>query len=232
MDALLAQFAPVIGSFIAALLTVMVFSYIFGDNVLFQLATHIFVGVAVGYAIIVIWYQVFIPTFSSGNFLSVAPAFFLCFLLLFKMRPAQGGVSNTLGSVVLAFIVGVGAALAIGGALFGTLAPQIAATANISFNPTSYQNTEAGAGSVDFLNNIIIVMGTVGTLFYFTFAVKAPGPLGGLREALVRFWAGMGRLIIIFTLGALFANTVTSRVALLVSRMQFLAGFFSGFFGQ
>ena len=47
--------------------------------------------------------------------------------------------------------------------------------------------------------------------------------MGGLREGVVRFFAGMGRLMIIFTLGALFANTVTSRVALLVSRLQFLA---------
>jgi hypothetical protein len=38
----------------------------------------------------------------------------------------------------------------------------------------------------------------------------------------------MGRLMIIFTLGALFANTVSSRVALLVSRLQFLTGFFGG----
>lgn len=230
MDALLAQFAPLIGPFIAAILTVMVFSYIFGDNVLFKLAAHVFVGVAIGYAIIIIWYQVFIPTFSSGDLLSVAPAFFLCFLLLFKMRPAQGGLSNTLGSIVLAFIVGVGAALAVGGALFGTLTPQIATAANISLNPNDYQNPEAGAGSVDWLNNIIIVMGTVGTLFYFTFAVRAPGLLGGLREAIVRFFAGMGRLMIIFTLGALFANTVSSRVALLVSRLQFLGEFFGRFF--
>ena len=39
----------------------------------------------------------------------------------------------------------------------------------------------------------------------------------------MRFFAGMGRLMIIFTLGALFANTVTSRMALLISRLQFLA---------
>jgi hypothetical protein len=38
----------------------------------------------------------------------------------------------------------------------------------------------------------------------------------------------MGRLMIIFTLGALFANTVGARVALLVARLQFLAGFFEG----
>ena len=226
MEALLAQLAPVIGPFIAAILTLMVFSYIFGDNVLFKLAAHIFVGVAIGYAIIIIWYQVFTPLFNSDNLLSAAPAFLLCLLLLLKIRPIQGGLSNTLGGMVLAFIVGAGAALAVGGALFGTLTPQIAATANISFNLNDYQSPETGADSVGLLNNIIIVLGTVGTLFYFTFAVRAPGPLGGLREALVRFFAGMGRLMIIFTLGALFANTVSSRVALLVSRLQFLAEVF------
>jgi hypothetical protein len=38
----------------------------------------------------------------------------------------------------------------------------------------------------------------------------------------------MGRLMLIFTLGALFANTFSSRVALLVSRLQFLMGLFGG----
>jgi hypothetical protein len=212
------------GPIIAAILTLMVFSYILGDNVLFRLAAHIFVGVAVGYAIIIIWYQVFVPAFSSGNLITAMPAVFLCLLLIFKIRPTQGGVTNVLGSIALAFILGVGAALAIGGALFGTLQPQISSMTSISLNPNHYN----GEGLVGWLNNIIIVLGTVGTFFYFTFAVRAPGMLGGLREGFVRFWAGMGRLIIIFTLGALFANTVSSRVALLVSRLQFLAGLFGG----
>jgi hypothetical protein len=38
----------------------------------------------------------------------------------------------------------------------------------------------------------------------------------------------MGRLMIIFTLGALFAHTVNARVALLISRLQFLASLFGG----
>lgn len=220
--------APLVGPIIAAILTLMVFSYILGDNVLFQLASHIFVGVAVGYAIVVIWYQVFVPALISGNLLSVAPALFLCLLLILKVRPAQGGFASTLGGIALAFVLGAGAALALGGALFGTLVPQISATTNISLNPNHYQSTESDASLVVWLNNIIIVLGTIGTFFYFTFAVRATGLLGGLREGFVRFWAGMGRLMIIFTLGALFANTVSSRVALLVSRLQFLAGFFGG----
>lgn len=217
-----------IGPFIALILTLMVFSYIFGDNVLFKLATHIFVGVAVGYAIIVILHKVLIPAVTSGDLLRVLPALVLCLLLVFKIHPATGNAVNALGNVTLAFIVGVGAALAIGGVLFGTLIPQTSAMMAISLNPNDYPNTEQEVGLVTWLNNIIIVLGTLGTFFYFTFAVRSQGVLGGFREGFVRFWAGMGRLMIIFTLGALFANTVSSRVALLVSRLQFLAGFFGG----
>jgi hypothetical protein len=217
-----------IGPFIAAGLTLMVFSYIFGDNVLYKLASHIFVGVAVGYAILVVWHQVFYPSLTSGNLISVLPALILCVLLIFKIRPAQGGITNALGSLALAFVLGVGAALAVGGALFGTLLPQTGAMANISLNPTHYPDTENEVGLVIWLNNIIIVLGTIGTFFYFTFAVRSEGVLGGVRESFVRFWAGMGRLMLIFTLGALFANTVGSRVALLVSRLQFLMGLFGG----
>lgn len=217
-----------IGPLIAAVLTIMVLSYIFGDNALFKLATHIFVGVAVGYAIIVVWYQVFAPAISSGNVASALPALFLCFLLIFKIRPTQGNLAHVLGSIALAFVLGVGAALAVGGAIFGTLWPQVSVMSAISLNPNHYPDTENEVGLVTWLNNIIIVLGTVGTFFYFTFAVRAHGFLGGLREGFVRFWAGMGRLMIIFTLGALFANTVSSRVALLIARLQFLAGLFGG----
>jgi hypothetical protein len=217
-----------IGTGIAALLTLMVFSYIIGDNFLFKLAAHIFVGVAIGYAMIVVWYQVFYPTLTSGNLVGVLPALILCILLIFKIRPAQGGVTNVLGSLALAFVLGVGAAIAVGGALFGTLLPQMASLVNISLNPNHYPDTENEVGLVLWLNNIIIVLGALGTFFYFTFVVRAQGPLGGVREGVVRFFAGMGRLMIIFTLGALFANTVSSRVAVLVSRLQFLAGLFGG----
>lgn len=217
-----------IGTLIAAVLTLMVFSYIFGDNVLFRLASHIFVGVAIGYAIIVIIYDVLLPMLTSGAFAQTAlPALFLAALLLFKARPTQNRLTSSLGSLTLAFVLGVGVALAISGALFGTLFPQTSATI-VSFYPYDYPNTEQEQGLVLWLNNIIIVLGTVGTLFYFTFAVRSQGFLGGLREGVVRFFAGMGRLMIIFTLGALFANAVSSRMALLIARLQFLFNFFSG----
>jgi hypothetical protein len=160
--------------------------------------------------------------------MNALPALILCVLLIFKIRPTQGGLTNALGSLALAFVLGVGVALAIGGALVGTLLPQASALVNISLNPNHYPDTENEVGLVLWLNNIIMVLGAIGTFFYFTFAVRSEGFLGGLREGFVRFWAGMGRLMLIFTLGALFANAFSSRVALLVSRLQFLAGLFGG----
>jgi hypothetical protein len=218
----------IIGPLIAAVLTLMVFSYIIGDNVLFRLASHIFVGVAIGYALILVIYDVFLPAIAGGaSPVATLVAFLLSLFLLFKIRPTQNILGNTLGSLTLAFVLGVGAALAISGALFGTLLPQVTASI-FSLNPADYPNTETEVGAVTWLNNVIIFLGTIGTLFYFTFAVRSHGPFSGLREGTIRFWAGMGRLMIIFTLGALFANTVGARVALLVARLQFLAGFFEG----
>jgi hypothetical protein len=230
-----------LGPLIALVLTLMVFSYILGDNVLFKLAAHIFVGVAVGYAIIAVFYGVFTPIFAPllngevplSNLWTytarILPALLLCFLLIFKVRPMQGGVGNALGSIALAFVLGVGVALALGGALFGTLLPQVTSTASLPLlNWNYYPDTETDVGQVNWLNDFIIVLGTIGTLFYFTFAVRARGALGGFREGWVRFWAGMGRLMIIFTMGALFANTVSSRVALLLARLQFLLSFLGG----
>lgn len=215
-----------IGMVVAALLTVMVLSYIIGDNPLFKVATHLFVGVAVGYATLVVWYEVFMPLLTTPNPLVTIPALGLALLLLLKTASPQNASFQTLGSLTLAFVLGVGAALAISGALFGTLMPQVAATASISLNPFAYPGASSDEMIANWLSAIIIVIGTIGTFFYFTFAVRAQGVLGGLREGVVRFWAGMGRFVLIFTLAALFANTVSARVALLVSRLDFLAGLF------
>ena len=76
------------------------------------------------------------------------------------------------------------------------------------------------------LGNLVIILGVIGTFFYFTFTHRPTGLLGGFREGFVNFFAGMGRWVILITLGALFANTVNARIALLVSRITFLV---SGF---
>jgi hypothetical protein len=41
--------------------TLMIFSYVIGDNFLFRLALYIFTGVSAGYIASVAWWQVLLP---------------------------------------------------------------------------------------------------------------------------------------------------------------------------
>ena len=50
-----------IGALLGFLLTIFILSYIWGDNVLFRIATHLFVGVAAGYVTIVVIQNVILP---------------------------------------------------------------------------------------------------------------------------------------------------------------------------
>lgn len=207
---------------IAAILTFVVWSYLLGDNPAFRIAEHLFVGTAVGYAVVVAWFNVVQPAlFGAGAPQSPALAavpLILCLLLIAKVRPVWSDVGN----IPVAFLVGVGAALAVGGALFGTLWPQVSATAGLSLDPADYGDSQPMLVSTFFWQNLAVLIGTIGTFFYFTFNTQPQGPLGGFREAFTRFWSGMGRWVIMITLGALFANTVMSRVALLVGRVRWL----------
>ncbi|MFQ5611711.1 MAG: hypothetical protein ACE5H9_06220 [Anaerolineae bacterium] len=213
---------------ISAALTLMVLSYILGDNPLFRVAEHVFVGVSIGYAVLVAFHNVFVPfIFRNQSIWLALPPLVLCLALTLKILPTQMPLTSALGGIALAFLIGVGAALAVGGGLFGTLHPQAADTARLSFNAANpaYQNTLDAPFflDVEFLKNLIVLLGTLGTLFYFTFALRPQKYLGGFREGFVRFWGGMGRWVILITLGALFANTVSARLALLLGRLQFLA---------
>jgi len=114
-----------------------------------------------------------------------------------------------LGNFSVAFLMGVGAALAIGGALFGSILPQVRATVQAV--------DLSGLGS-----GLIIIVGTLSTLMYFHFAAGARGGLSGIGTGFVRAWARLGRWFIVIAFGAIFANTVMARISLLIGRVQFL----------
>ena len=210
------------GTLIAAILTFMVWSYLLGDNPAFRIAEHLFVGTAIGYAVLVAWFNVVQPAFfgstTSQSAALAAVPLVLSLLLMAKARPAWSAIGN----LPIAFLIGVGAALAVGGALFGTLWPQVSATANLSLDPGDYGDPQPALASTFFWQNLAVLIVTIGTFFYFSFNIQPQGPLGGFREGFTRFWSGIGRWVIVITLGALYGNTVMSRIALLIGRIQWL----------
>lgn len=215
--------ATLIGGALGFAFSVAILSYLIGDNPLYRVALHIFIGVAVGYAGLVTIQQVLIPRLvrplMSGSLdvmlLAVVPLVFFIFLVL-KLSSRL----SDWGNLGIALMLGVGTAIAIAGALRGTLVPQIAAT-RLSLNPAS--------GNL--VNNLIIVVGTLATLLYFQFVVRAQPEEGTERLLPMRIVAGVGRAFIVLTLGATYAGMILSGISLFSERVVVLWDFISQFLG-
>lgn len=221
-----------IGVWVAFILTLFVFSYLLGDNVLYRLAEYLFVGVSVGYAAVVVFHSLLVPklfnplikALSQGQWADAAllalPLLLGLFLLL---KPVKA--LSWLGNLSLAVLLGVGAALAISGALLGTLLPQIDATADLTHYVGRY-----GPG-LGLFSGAIVIVGTAGVLLHFYFNASQEGRLAKLRRQVVQVWGGLGRWFILVTFAAFVATTFMSRLSLLIDRVQFLVDTVRGLVG-
>jgi len=214
-----------VGFFVAAILTLCVFSYLLGDNVLYRLAEHLFVAVAVGYVCIValhqvLWAKLLSPMLSAlsdgnmGRLLLLLVPLALGLLLLFKSSRRAGPLS-WFGNLSVAFLLGVGAAVAIGGALLGTLLPQVQGASDLTRYVTRYGTV------LGLLSGVLVIVGTIGVLLHFYFGA-GEGRMVQLRSSLVRIWGGLGWWFVLITFGALLATVFLSRLPLLMGRIQFL----------
>jgi hypothetical protein len=120
---------------------------------------------------------------------------------------------NTPGNIALGYLFGVGAALAIGGAVNGALGPQLAA----SIVPISPSGDPAGA-----INNLLIVVGTVGALLAFRFTTGLGSRPLRLYASVAQVWGRVGRGFIMVAFGAIFASVLTARISTLVGQLYFL----------
>jgi len=206
-----------LGTWVAALLTLMVFSYLVSDNPLYRLAEHLFVGSALGYAIVVAIQDVLLPGLSTLARDPIADWHLLIPLLLGLLLLAKGRASTAwLGNISVGFLFGVGAALTIGGALVGSLLYQVRDT----MVPLLPGKGDGGSA----IDNLILVVGALGSLAYFYFTAGGERETTGLRGGALRLGSVVGKWFIMITLGALFANGVVARVSMLVGRLQFLLG--------
>lgn len=221
--------ADSLGVFIGFILTILVLSYIIGDNALLRLVLHVFIGVASGYAVVlvfynVIWNQVILSFILDplGNLSLTVPSLLLGIWLLTKTSPRL----TRMGNPVMAYLVGAGAATIIGGAVLGTIFPQINASVNLFDIQTALERD--GSIVTWFFYSLIILVGTVATLGYFHFGVKASRDGVGVpqRHPLVEsIVVPVGQVFIAVTFGALFAGVLSASLAALVDRIQFLWSF-------
>lgn len=206
------------GVWVAALLTLMVYSYLLGDNPLFRLAEHLLVAVSVAYAALAAYHTILVPRLFSPlaadatTRLDLALPLVLGLFLLFKSLPTI----SRLGNPSLGYLLGIGLGLAVGGALGGTLLPQIRGT----FLPLVPGEGTDPAGAV---GNIVILVGTMATLLSFRFVTGLGGAVAQAPEpARPSVWRVVGRGFLMVTLGALFGGAALTYLSLLVGRWDFL----------
>jgi hypothetical protein len=198
------------------LLTLMILSYLIGDNPLFRIAVYLFIGVSSGYAATVIVYHVLLPKLSQlqTNALLAIPLI-LGATLLAKLSPRISWIGN----FAMAMLVGVGAATALGGALLGTLLPQAQAAMD-AFDLRSSLNP-----ALKFLEAGVMFVGTVFTLAAFQFSARR-APDGTPKRNIVLEWvAWIGRLFIAITFGVLFAGVYMAALTAMIERLSSLINF-------
>ena len=212
--------AHVTGSWLAALLTVAILSFAVGDNGLFRLAEHLFIGVAAGYAGGLVWNMALWPRLElllgdPGQYWYYGVFFVLGLLLLARgVRPLSG-----LADLPLALMFGTGAALALGGAVSGTLVPQIRASI-ISLSPSDYG--QGVAGWTQAIDAALLLLGTLTVLSAFHFTRQTPGAPGNPGLAVLLGMGQVGRKVLMIALGALFAGALLTFFTILTSRLHFL----------
>lgn len=212
MNLMDANTADLIGALVGFVLTLFVFSYAWGDTPLFRLAVHIFIGVAAGYAVIltihnVILPQLVFPFFSDNRREVILAVIYLipATLVLTKISPRL----SWLGTPSMAILVGVGAAAAIGGAVMGTIFPQVYASI-ILFDHLNVWNA------------IFILVGTLTTLIYFQFTTQKTSNKPTSRQQTIQVLGWIGQAFIAITFGALFAGVYLAALSALIERFSFL----------
>ena len=200
---------------ISFILTILVFSYFLGDHAAFRFVMALFIGVSAGYFAVVLVFQVIlsrlIVPIAAGSQLSLVP-FVMSGLLLTKLSPRF----SRFGNIPMAYLVGAGAAIAIGGSVLGTLFGQMKGALN-QFTPIT-----GSSFFVAYIEGAFFLLGTLATLAYFHFQAKTMSKSGGTRTIIVTIFAWIGRLFIAITLGAVFAGVLTAAATALIERSDFL----------
>jgi hypothetical protein len=201
-----------IGVLIGFSFTFFIFSYIWGDNAIFRWTIHIFIGVAAGYTLVVTTYNVILPhlifpLLSANRSEKILAVIYLIpsALVLTKISPRL----SKLGNGAMAILVGIGAAAAVGGAVIGTVTPQMATTINLF----ETQNI---------LDATVILVGTLSTLIYFQFGIKKKADNPTPQSQMVTWIGYLGQGFIAITFGALFAGVYYAALTALIERFSFL----------
>ena len=203
----------IIGVWCVVLLTLSIFSYLYGDNPFYKAAEHIFVGVSAGYIFTLTFWDTIWPNLFGRLFPSYVQAGFefdityifpliLGVFMLFRLSIKYYFLSR----ISIGYIVGMMAGLKFYVFLNSNLLTQIKSS-TVNLAGTYYA----------IINEVIILIGVISGLVYFFFSKEHTGVIGKVSK--------IGIYFLMIKFGASFGFAVMGRISLLIGRFEELIEF-------
>lgn len=194
------QISTSVWVWIASGLTLCIYSFLYKDNPFYRFAEYLFVGVSVGWAMAVVWYNSVIPKIWIPLRFRFGTEWWVIFpvllgLLVFSLFSRK---QSWLVRWPIAFYMGASAGISI----------------PVSFQGYIFEQLQGSMLAVLTISSAVALVGVVTTLLYFYFSKEQKGLFGRV--------AGVGIWFIMVAFGASFGYTVMARMSLLIGRMQFL----------
>ena len=211
----------IFGIWVAALLTLCIYSFLYRDNPFYRFAEHLFVGISVGYGIVLSIHQGLVPLALKPFWAAVTGESFsgliklipigIGLLFFARLSPRHAWLIR----YPIAILIGFGSGIAIPNMLRANIFEQTRGTIEpfAAIQAGTIPSAEI-VGAV--IGAILMVVGVVCTLTYFFFSVEHRGP--------VKWISKVGIAFLMIGFGSAFGNTVMGRVALLIQRADFLLG--------
>ncbi len=187
-----------LGTLMALVLTILVFSFLYKENPFYRFAEYLLVGISVGYYLVIICRNTIYPLvieqlFFEGEYLVLVP---VCLGLLMFARLNKRWAY--LSRLPLSLMIGFGAGISIPAMLQARILRQMSASMQ----------------SLATINGVVILVGIISTIAYFYFSKRQEGVFGKVTR--------LGTYFLMVFFGATFGYTVMSRISLLIGRFEFI----------
>jgi hypothetical protein len=196
---------------VASILTLAIFSFLYRENAFYRFAEHLYVGVANGYAITFYWHRVLVPSLFSrvGGQTPVGTKVWLIAVGIIGAFYFTRFIPRIswLVRIPIAILLGYACGSSIPRALDAEIIQQARAT---MITRADFQPVMQGIWAV------ILFIGVICTISYFFFSAERRGALKPVSYA--------GIIFIMVGFGASFGYTVMARISLFIGRLQFLLG--------
>ncbi len=193
-----------VGIWVAGILTLAIFSFLYKDNPFYKFAEHLLVGVSAGYYLVQYFFsaaykKLWVPVFHQGHYILIIGGILgaLMFTRLFRK-------TEWISRYPVAFYIAAWAGYVIPSYIQVRILQQAQAT---MFNPR-------GMGLGEIISASVLFAGVATTLIYFYFSAEHKGALKTISR--------IGITFLMIGFGATFGYNVMGRISLLIGRFQFL----------